>query len=155
MGPPGAPGGPPLTQGFLPAATICHIWHPVSFLWFNPLRTIFWATRFVAGSKRIYLFKLFHGNEILGAHYMIEYFVKNSKSDENHSKILQNHIVTEVDNLRAIFKLWHSLMVKNASILFIHFHGNKFWACADACAKYSNILWNLQNLRKIASKSHF
>ena len=51
------------------------------------------------------LFKLFHGNEILGAHYMIEYFVKDSKSDENHSKILQNQIVSEVDDLRAIFKL--------------------------------------------------
>ena len=45
------------------------------------------------------LFKLLHGNEILGARYMIEYFVEDSKSDENHSKILQNHIVSEVDDL--------------------------------------------------------
>ena len=35
----------------------------------------------------------------LCARYALEYSVETPKFDENHSKILQNHIVSEVDDL--------------------------------------------------------
>jgi len=44
------------------------------------------------------LLKFFDGNKILGA---LEYSGKNPKFDENHFKILQNHIVIALDDLRA------------------------------------------------------
>ena len=37
------------------------------------------------------------------ARYELEYSVEKPKFDENRSKILQNHIVNEVDEVRASF----------------------------------------------------
>ena len=59
------------------------------------------------------LFKLFDGNKILGA---LEYSGENPKFDENGSKILQNHIVIEFDDLRASF--WVMTLVDGAKRIY-------------------------------------
>ena len=59
----------------------------------------------VVSAKRIYFIQAFDGNKLLGARTVaLKYSVENSKFDENHSKILQNHIVIEIYDLRASFQ---------------------------------------------------
>ena len=88
------------------ACHICHIWHSVSILRFKS-EFLSYDARWRYKTCKFILFKLVDGNKILRARgcarYAVEYSVENSNFDENHSKILQNHIVIELDDLRASF----------------------------------------------------
>ena len=52
----------------------------------------------------------------LRVRYALEYSGENPKFDENRSKILQNHIVIELDDLRASF--WVMTLVDGAKRIY-------------------------------------
>ena len=56
----------------------------------------------------------------------LKYFGENPKFDENCSKILQNHIVSEVGDLRAIFKVVTLVDGENHVYLFNFFDDDIF-----------------------------